>query len=434
MRAQAPLSFEDLVQDLEKGIKAPHECRIGIEHEKFLYTPDWRRLSYENGIADVLEQFHKREGWCPILENDTLIAVQSTKNPSASVSLEPGGQLELSGAPYADLHQAISEINEHLEKLQGFVKPGTQICFAGFDSYTEFEDIPWMPKQRYALMRQYMPTRGQLGTWMMTRTATVQVNLDFTSETDMINKWRVSLAVQPIISGLFANSPYTYQGQNVPDFRQRIWQDTDSDRCGFLPFVFEDTMGFAAYVEYMLDVPMYFVYRQGVYIDALGQSFRDFMRGQLSAMPGVYATIEDWHQHLTTAFPEVRLKRYLELRSADVCPPPLLFALPALWVGLLYDATALDDALQLIRNWPVTDIRSLVLDLPNVGLNFIHQGRSCWRWASQFVDIARAGLKRRNLGEEVYLDPLADILSCQQTRAEKFAHHTPLDFLRENCL
>ncbi|HMK66993.1 MAG TPA: glutamate--cysteine ligase, partial [Stellaceae bacterium] len=310
-----------LVEYIEAGSKPPERWRIGTEHEKFVFRlSDLRRVPYEGpgGIRALLEGL-RRFGWEPVLENGNPIALS---NGSYSISLEPGGQFELSGAPLETLHQTCAEVNEHLDQVRTVcheLKLG--MMGLGFDPKWGRADVPWMPKGRYAIMRRYMPTKGSLGLDMMLRTCTVQVNLDFASEADMVGKFRVGLALQPVAVALFANSPFV-EGRptGFVSFRSHVWTDTDPDRCGMLPFVFEKGFGFERYVDYMLDVPMYFVYRDGRYIDVAGQSFRDFLAGKLPGLPGERPRINDWSDHLTTAFPEVRMKRILEMRGADGGP------------------------------------------------------------------------------------------------------------------
>src|SRR5690606_16169634 len=311
--------------------KPRERWRIGTEHEKFVFRRrDLRRADYESGIRPLLEGL-TRFGWTPVLENGNPIALCQGE---ASISLEPGGQLELSGAPLETIHQTCAEVGQHLKQVREVTEElGLGMLGMGFDPKWRRDDVPWMPKGRYRIMREYMPKRGKLGLDMMLRTCTVQVNLDFSDEADMVRKFRASLALQPIATALFAASPFV-EGKptSFQSWRSHVWTDTDPDRCGMLPFVFEEGFGFERYVDWMLDVPMYFVYRDGRYIDASGQSFRDFMEGRLPALPGERPQMGDWTDHLTTAFPEVRLKRYLEMRGADGGPWDRLCALPAFWV------------------------------------------------------------------------------------------------------
>jgi glutamate--cysteine ligase len=296
----------------------------------------------------------------------------------------------------------------------------------GFDPKWRREDIPWMPKQRYRIMGNYMPKKGRLGLDMMLRTCTVQTNLDYQSEVDMVKKFRVSLALQPVAVALFANSPFVEgRPSGHLSYRSLIWTDTDPDRCGTLPFVFEPGFGFERYVDYMLDVPMYFVYRDGGYIDASGQSFRDFLAGRLPALPGEIPRIGDWADHLTTAFPEVRLKTFLEMRGADGGPWRRLCALPALWVGLLYDSAALDAAYDLIADWTAEEREKMRRDVPRMGLATPLRSRTFRDIALEMLEISREGLHRRarrnSSGEDEthFLDPLFTIASSGRTPAEE---------------
>ncbi len=357
-----------LVAYVESGNKPIDQWRIGTEHEKFAFATDTLQpLPYEGprGIRALLEGFAEF-GWQPVLENGVPIAL--TQN-GASITLEPGGQVELSGAPLETVHQTCIEVNKHLDQAKRMgEKLGIGFLGMGFTPQWTRDDISWMPKGRYAIMRRYMPLKGSLGIDMMLRTCTVQVNLDYSSEADMVKKFRASLALQPIATALFANSPLIEGKPNgFVSYRSHIWTDTDSDRCGTLPFVFEDGMGFERYVDWMLDVPMYFVYREGRYIDVAGKSFRDFMAGRLPELKGVVPTIGDWADHLTTAFPEVRLKKFLEMRGADGGPWRRLCALPAFWVGLLYDQASLNAAWDIARSWTAEEREAMRRDVPRMG-------------------------------------------------------------------
>src|SRR5499433_2553371 len=343
----APITDKrQLIEYLESGCKPPGAWRVGTEHEKFVFRrSDLHRVPYEgpDGIAAVLGEM-TRFGWKPITEDGNTIALEN--DAQCAITLEPGGQFELSGAPLETVHQTCDEVHEHLRQVREVCDElGLGMLGLGFDPKWRREDIRWMPKQRYQIMRGYMPKKGRLGLDMMLRTCTVQTNLDYGSEADMVKKFRVSLALQPVAVALFANSPFVEgQPSGFLSHRSYIWTDTDPDRCGTLPFVFEPGFGFERYVDYMIDVPMYFVYRDGRYIDASGQSFREFIAGRLPALPGAVPSIGDWSDHITTVFPEVRLKRFLEMRGADCGPPPMLTALAALWTGLYYDETALRGA------------------------------------------------------------------------------------------
>jgi glutamate--cysteine ligase len=416
-----------LVEYLEQGCKPRAAWRIGTEHEKFGFTADdLRPLPYDGprGIRVLLEGLAARFGWQPVLENGNPIAL--TKQGS-NITLEPGGQLELSGAPLETLHQTCCEVHTHLDEVKKIADPlGVGMLGMGFQPKWRRDEIPWMPKGRYKIMGEYMPKRGRLGLDMMLRTCTVQVNLDFASEADMVRKFRVGLALQPIATALFANSPFV-EGRpcGFLSYRSHIWTDTDPDRTGIIPFVFEPGMGFERYVDYLLDVPMYFVYRDGRYIDASGQSFRDFMAGRLPALPGERPFMSDWADHLTTAFPEVRLKRYLEMRGADAGSWRSLCALPALWVGLLYDDTALAAADDLVRDWTVEDHAYLRAEVPRTALATPFRGRFLQDLAREVVAIAKAGLAARaridwdGQDETRYVTRLEQIAADGRTPAEE---------------
>ncbi len=394
----APIeSRAQLIEYLSEGGKPREDWRIGTEHEKFGFRhDDLRPLEYEGpqGIATLfkgLEQF----GWQPIMEGDNAIAMAMN---GQSITLEPGGQLELSGAPLENLNQTCDEVNTHLHQVKTVAEAmGVGFIGLGFQPKWARADIPVMPKGRYSLMRSYMPARGNLGLDMMFRTSTVQVNLDFSDERDMVEKFRVALALQPIATALFANSPFTEGEPNgFLSYRSHIWTDTDPDRTGLVPFVFDDDFGYERYAEYALDVPMYFVYRDGQYIDALGQSFRDFLAGKLPALPGEIPTIKDWEDHLTTLFPEVRLKQFIELRGADGGPWRRLCALPALWVGVLYDDAARAAAWDLCKDWTHEDRAALHAGVMRQGLKAEVKGRTVAEMAGDMIDIASDGLKARH--------------------------------------
>ena len=344
---------EQLAEYLASGCKPKEDWRIGTEHEKFGYCKDTLRpLPYEGerSILAVLEGLRDRHGWAEIGEADKLIGLVKD---GANISLEPGGQLELSGAPLETIHQTCDEVNHHLVEVKDIADAiGVGFIGLGAAPVWSHDEMPLMPKGRYKLMDGYMQTVGTAGTTMMRRTCTVQVNLDFSSERDMVQKLRVALALQPVATALFANSPF-FEGKpnGHKSWRARVWRHLDDARTGMLPFVFDEGFGFEAWVQYVLDVPMYFVYRDGRYINALGMSFRDFLKGRLPALPGETPTLSDWADHLTTVFPEARIKKYIEMRGADGGPWRRLCALPAFWVGLMYDQTALDAAWDLVRHW-----------------------------------------------------------------------------------
>jgi glutamate--cysteine ligase len=388
---------EQLAEYLADGCKPKDQWRIGTEHEKFGYCRDTLLpLPYEGprSIRVMLEGLRDRHNWTPVLEGEHLIGLE--KN-GANVSLEPGGQLELSGAPVETIHETCDEVNTHLREVRE-VADDIGAGFIGLGAAPEWthEQMDLMPKGRYRLMNDYMARVGTMGRVMMRRTCTVQVNLDFGSEADMIKKMRVALALQPVATALFANSPF-FEGKpnGYKSLRSRVWRDLDSSRTGTLPFVFDNDFGFERWVEYALDVPMYFVYRDGKYIDALGQSFRDFMKGKLPALPGEMPTLSDWADHLTTAFPEARMKKFIEMRGADGGPWRRLCALPAFWVGLTYDQDALDGAWDLVKDWTPAQHDALRVAASVDGLQAKVTGINMHDIAREAVALSEQGLKAR---------------------------------------
>jgi glutamate--cysteine ligase len=424
---ETPITERDqLVAYIAEGSKPEADWRIGTEHEKFGFRLDDLRpptFEGERGIGTLLEGM-TRFGWQRVLEHDKLIALS---RDNASVTLEPAGQLELSGAPLPTIHETCCEVTSHLKEVKAVADEiGVGFLGMGFQPKWRREEMPWMPKGRYAIMRRYMPLVGSLGLDMMTRTCTVQVNLDFASEADMIKKFRVGLALQPIATALFADSPFTDGKPNgYQSYRSHIWTDTDRDRTGMLDFVFEEGFGFERYVDYLLDVPMYFSYRDGEYIDLAGKSFRDFLAGKLPELPGAKPTLKDWADHMTTAFPEVRLKKFLEMRGADGGPWNRLCALPAFWVGLLYDTTALDAAWDLVKDFTRAERHALRDGVPKYALKLPFRGGTARDLAVEAVKIAAHGLKRRarlnrnGADESIYLDPLLEIVDANLTPAER---------------
>ena len=423
-------SRDQLIASFARGEKPADRWRIGTEHEKFVYkTADHHAPSYDEpgGIRDLLLALTEF-GWRPVEENGPegprVIALSGA---DGSVSLEPAGQFELSGAPLDNLHETCAETGRHLDQVKA-VGERLGLGFLGLGMWPDKTraELPVMPKGRYAIMRAHMPRVGNLGLDMMLRTCTIQVNLDYASEADMARKFRVGLALQPLATALFANSPFTEGKPNgMLSFRSHIWSDTDPARTGMLPFVFEDGFGYERYADYALDVPMYFVYRDGRYIDAAGLSFRDFLRGELSVLPGELPTLDDWNDHLSTAFPEVRLKTFLEMRGADGGPWNRICALPALWVGLLYDQTALDAAWDLVRDWSIEDRQALRDAVPKLALDAPLPGGGRLRdIAGAVLEIASAGLTARGRGnfagdnETGFLDPLREIVRAGKVPAE----------------
>ncbi|HEU0215893.1 MAG TPA: glutamate--cysteine ligase [Stellaceae bacterium] len=414
-----------LVEYHASGSKPPVAWRVGTEHEKFVFRrSDRRRAPYEgpDGIGALLNGM-LRFGWEPVYEGNNVIALEN--DARCSITLEPGGQFELSGAPLETIHQTCDEVHEHLRQVREVCDElGLGMLGLGFDPTSRREDVGWMPKGRYRIMRDYMPKKGGHGLDMMLRTCTVQANLDYQSEADMVKKFRVSLALQPVAGALFANSPFTEGKPNgFQSYRSFVWTDLDPDRTGTLPFVFEDGFGFERYADYLLDVPMYFVYRDGRYIDASGQSFRDFLAGRLPALPGELPTMTDWVDHSTTAFPEVRLKTFLEMRGADGGPWRRLCALPAFWVGLLYDQTALDAAYELIADWTTAEREAMRAEVPRLGLDARIRSRTLRDVALEVLDFAREGLHRRarrsqgGEDETHFLDTLFSIAGSGRTPA-----------------
>jgi len=422
-----PISSKaELVAYIEAGNKQPDDWRIGTEHEKLIYLRDGLcRAPYDgpSGIRAILDGLVEKFGWRAIEEEGQPVAL--TLN-DCGITLEPGGQFELSGAPLKTIHETCNEVHEHLAQVKYVSEPlAVGALGIGFEPKWRRADIPWMPKGRYKIMRAQMEAKGKLGLDMMLRTCTIQVNLDYRSEADMVKKFRVGLALQPVATALFANSPFTEGKPNgYLSYRSHIWTDTDPDRCGILPFVFEDGMGFERYVDHVLDVPMYFVYRDGRYIDVRGQSFRDFMNGKLPALPGEIATGSDWVDHMSTLFPEVRLKRFLEMRGADGGPWESICGLPALWVGLLYDETALDAAWDLVKDWTQEEHVALRDGVPRQGLATPFRGGSLRDIAKRVLAISSAGLKARarldggGLDETHFLADLHEIAAGGPTPAE----------------
>ncbi|TCP44506.1 glutamate--cysteine ligase [Rhodovulum marinum] len=426
-------SRDQLAEYLAAGCKPKDDWRIGTEHEKFGYCKDTLNpIPYDGprSVKAVLEGLRDRFGWTPVLEAGNIIGLEKD---GANVSLEPGGQLELSGAPLETIHQTCDEVNEHLREVRSVADEiGVGFIGLGAAPIWTHDQMPMMPKGRYRLMTDYMDRVGTMGKTMMYRTCTVQVNLDFASEPDMVQKLRVALALQPVATALFANSPFLEGKPNGhKSWRSRVWRDLDPARTGMLPFVFEDGFGFERWVDYALDVPMYFVYRDGKYIDALGQSFRDFMAGKLPALPGETPTLSDWADHLTTIFPEARIKKFIEMRGADGGPWRRLCALPALWVGLTYDQSALDAAWDLVKDWDAETREAWRVAASVDGLQAVVNGRSMLSLAAEVVLIARSGLKARarpGLGgmvqdERHFLHALEDSIETGKAPADELLDH-----------
>lgn len=423
-------SRDELVAWMEAGSKRPDQFRIGAEHEKIpFYVADCAPVPYEgrhgnDGIGALLEGLRARLGWEPIMDGPALIGLYDEKGGGA-ISLEPGGQFELSGAPLEDVHAVEAEFDRHMADVKAIAGPlGISFLNLGMSPLWTREQTPIMPKQRYGIMMRYMPKVGSRGLDMMFRTSTVQVNLDFASEADMVRKLRVSLALQPLATALFADSPFTNGAPNgMLSMRSEIWRDTDNARTGMLPFAFEPGMGFERYVDYALDVPLYFVKRGDHYHDVAGARFRDLLEGRLPQLPGERATMADWANHLSTLFPEVRVKRYIEMRGCDVGPRDHVSALPALFVGLLYDTGALDEAERLVADWSESDRQALRDTAPRLGLAAQVRGRSLQDVARDALAIARKGLAARarhctgGRDETRYLDVLDEFAATGKPRA-----------------
>jgi len=415
-----------LVQYIASGEKPREAWRIGTGQQKFGFRLDDLRppaFDGERGIEALLKGL-VRFGWEAIEEDGRVIALAKD---GASVTLEPAGQLELSGAALETIHQTCVEVGTHLNEVKQ-VADELRLGFLGmgFQPKWRRDEMPWMPKGRYQIMKSYMPKVGQLGLDMMTRTCTVQVNLDYASEADMAKKFRVSLALQPIATALFADSPFTEGRPNgYQSYRSHIWTDTDADRTGMLDFVFEDGFGYERYVDYLLDVPMYFSYRDGIYHDASGKSFRKFLRGELDVLPGALPTLRDWSDHMTTAVPEVRMKKFLEMRGADSGPWNRICALPAFWVGLLYDDASLDAAWDLVKDFSLEERHALRDGWPRHALKLPFRGGRVRDLAAEALKIAIAGLRRRDrrngkgVDESGFLDTLVEIVEADETPAER---------------
>jgi glutamate--cysteine ligase len=419
--------FEDLLPYFDAGPKPKSDWKIGTEHEKFGFhhgTNTPVQYAGDDGVRALLDGMKELSGWEGIYEGEDIIGL---KHGMASITLEPGGQFELSGAPLETIHQTCSEVGSHLADVRTVAdKLNIGFLGLGFNPKHSLEEIPMMPKGRYVIMRDYMPRVGRLGRQMMFRSCTVQTNLDFGSEADMVKKFRASLALQPIATALFANSPFAEGRTNgYQSYRGHVWSDTDPDRTGMLPFVFEEGMSFARYAQWALDVPMYFAKRDGVYLNLAGRSFRDFMAGNLPELPGQKPTMKDWEDHLTTCFPEVRLKTFLEMRGADAGPWSALCALPALFVGLLYDDAATEAALELVKDWTAEDRDSLRKTAPLLGLKTPIAGRSVQEVAKDVLAIARQGLRSRAKlngsgdDETGFLSDLDEVVASGMTPAQR---------------
>lgn len=415
-------SVADLVGHLASGEKPRERWRVGTEHEKIgLYQSDFRRVPFEgpNGIESLLESIAREAGWARLPEEGRLVALEKD---GASITLEPGGQLELSGAPLASIHETCREFSAHLELVRRLSEPlGIVWLSLGMDPVHGLAEVPRMPKARYAIMRDYLPKRGELALEMMHLTATVQANFDYASEADMVAKLRMALGVTPIVSAIFANSSI-YEGK-VSGFvsrRLEIWRHTDPDRSGIPSFVFQEGFGYERWVEWALDVPMFFVVREGRYRPAGGISFRRFLE---RGFEGERATLGDFERHLTTLFPDVRLKRIIEVRGSDAVPPGLICALPALWKGLFYDADACAAAFELAARWSQEEREAAMESVSRAGLAAQVGGRPVLELARELVEIAGEGLRRiaeasRQPDERRFLEPIRAQLALGKSPGE----------------
>ncbi|MCX7306268.1 MAG: glutamate--cysteine ligase [Hyphomicrobiales bacterium] len=430
-------TIDELVAHLAEGNKPPEKWRIGTEHEKFPFFVDGNGpVPYggQRGIRAILEGMQEKLGWEPILDAGRIIGLVEPTGQGA-ISLEPGGQFELSGAPLETIHQTCREGNAHLAQVREIAEPmGIRFLGLGGSPKWSLAETPRMPKSRYEIMSRYMPKVGSKGLDMMYRTCTIQVNLDFESEADMRRKMQVSLKLQPLATALFANSPFTEGRPNgMVSWRGDIWRDTDNQRSGLLEFCFSPDFGFFDYVEWALDVPMYFVIRDGAYHDMTRYTFRQFMTGEAREdVPDGEATIGDWANHLSTLFPDVRLKRFLEMRGADGGPWRRICALPALWVGLLYDRETLDAAEALTRDWTFGEVLSMRNAVPTEGINAAFRGRPLREIGREVLALSRQGLRNRNrknrdgYDETSFLTTLDEVVARGTTSAEEMlnAYHT----------
>ena len=422
-------SRDDLVRHLSKGCKPVSEWRIGTEHEKFVYDCKTHKpIPYDGkpGIRQLLEGM-TRFGWKPVMEGENIIG--HTLN-GACLSLEPGGQFELSGAALKSIHETCAEVNTHLDQVRAVANElNFGVLGLGYAPSWSLDEVPVMPKGRYQIMRRYMPKVGAYGLDMMFRTCTVQVNLDFESEADMVKKFRVGLALQPVTSALLANSPFREGRPNgFLSYRSQVWTDVDNARSGMLPWVFEDGMSFERYVDYALDVPMYFVYRDGKYHDVAGKSFRDFLERKIPEAAHFTPSMSDWADHLTTIFPEVRLKQFLEMRGADAGQWRRICGMPALWVGIFYDSVALDAAWDMVKDWTTEERQALRDAVPKQGFRAPFRSTNALELARRMLEISTAGLNRRasldvaGMSENGFLNPLRELVARGQTRAEELLH------------
>jgi glutamate--cysteine ligase len=423
-------SKAQLIKHFESGAKPKSGFLIGAEHEKFVLDAKTNKpVPYEgpNGIEALLKNMQQRFGYEAVMEGPHIIGLQRGRE---AVSLEPAGQFELSGAPHTNLHDVGFELDRHLAEVKEIGSElGLKFMPIGYHPTATTDEMPWMPKGRYAIMRDYMPKVGTRGLEMMQLCCTTQVNLDYMDEADMVRRMRLGLALQPIASALFSYSPFK-QGKQAtgPSNRCAVWLDVDKQRSGIPDFVFEDGFGYERWVDYALDVPMYFVMRDKKYINAAGQSFRDFLAGKLPALPGEKPVMSDWLDHLTTIFTDVRLKTYIEMRGGDVGPVSMIKALPAFWVGLLYDDSAMRQAEGMIKEWKIENIQQLRTEVPRLGMSAIIQDQNVFSIAKQLVTWSVQGLRRRAVrleggaDETRYLEQLVNIVDIEQTEAERLLY------------
>ncbi|MBT5641018.1 MAG: glutamate--cysteine ligase [Rhodobiaceae bacterium] len=425
------LTCQDLIAYFQYGCKSKSKWVIGTEHEKFAYYKDSRlpiQYDGQNGVKALLENLANRFDWLAIKENGNTIGLKDKFKSDRSVSIEPAGQIELSGAPLSNLHETSAELFSHLKEVKVIGEElGINFLNIGFPPSWKLNEMPKMPKKRYDIMREYMPSVGSMGLDMMHRTSTIQVNLDYDSEIDMVNKFRVGLALQPLVTALFSNSPF-YENENsgYNSYRSKVWTNTDVERTGFLPFVFDKTMSFEKYMDYALDIPMYFLYREGVYLPVNKITFRDFMNYgfKMESNKLTYPTLDDWSNHLTTLFPEVRLKQFIEMRGADGGMPDKIIALSSFWVGLLYDSKSLKSAYDLISDWTFDEIVELRENVMLFGLNAKFRSKKIDKILLEILELSSKGLTARGIfnikgeSEERYLAPLFSIIDKKETSAD----------------
>ena len=422
-------SRADLIGVMASGGKPRGEWRVGTEHEKHVYRKGpIRPVPYvgTDGVHALLAGIEKRTGWHPFYDKGNPIGLRNL-GAVGGISLEPGGQFELSGAPHETIHDAAAELDSHLEDCRAIGGPlNIHFLGLGVTPLWSVADIPAMPKSRYGIMTPYMDKVGTLGTSMMYRSCTVQANLDFSDEADMVKKLRVSVALQPIVTALCANSPFIDgKPSGLLSFRSHIWLNTDRARTGMLPFAFDEGFGFEQYADYALQVPMYFVMRNHEYINTAGEDFRAFLDGRLPQLPGEKPTLKDWENHLSTLFPEVRLKQFLEMRGADMGDRGQVLALAAIWTGLFYDSEALDSAWDLVSDWTNEERETLRSEVPRTAIHTKFRSGTVADIARLVLDLAGDGLRRRaefddGEDETIYLAPFEETLDLGKTPAERW--------------